>query len=151
MIITILATATTIFLIISIINLIAVKLEEPTDEELLKHDPIKYYIKHAPEGAGMKNIIITLDTLNKISKDSTQYNIIRLKISDNRVIDEITGRPFNKKAVNYATCNVYYKLTPTNEYITHTTHQILQINTYNIHTPTGKTTNHKGPNIINIK
>lgn len=151
MIITILQIIVTILIIYSIINLIAVKTEEPSDEELKQKDPIKYYIKHAPEGAGMKNIIITLDTLNKVSKDPTKYNIIHLKIDDNRTIDHITGRPFNKKAVNHATCNIYYSLTPTDEYITHTTHQILQINTYTIHTPTSKTTNHKGPNIINIR
>ena len=150
MIITILQIIVTILIIYSIINLIAVKTEEPSDEQLLKHDPIKYYIKHAPKGAGMKNINITLDTLNKISQDPTKYTIIKLKIDDNRTIDQITGRPFNKKAVNYATCNIYYNLTPTTEHITHTTHQILQINTYNIHTPTSKTTTTK-PNIINIK
>jgi len=140
----------TILILIIIYAIIAIR-QEPTDEELLKHDPIKYYIKHAPEGAGMKNINVTLDTLNKVSKDPTQYNIIKLKIDDNRTIDHITGKPFNKKAVNYATCNVYYNLTPTDEYITHTTHQIIQVNTYTIHTPKGKTTNHKGPNIFNIK
>ena len=151
MIITILQIIVIILLIYSIINLIAVKTEEPNDEELKQKDPIKYYIKHAPEGAGMKNINITLDTLNKIYKDPTQYKIIKLKIDDNRTIDQITGRPFNKKAVNYATCNIYYNLTPTTEHITHTTHQIIQINTYNIHTPKGKTTTNKGPNIFNIK
>lgn len=151
MIITILQIIVILLLIYSIINLIAVKTEEPSDEELLKHDPIKYYIKHAPEGAGMKNINVTLDTLNKISKDPTKYTIIKLKIDDNRVIDHVTGRPFNKKAVNYATCNIYYNLTPTDEYITHTTHQIINVNTYTIHTPKHKTTNHKGPNIFNIK
>ena len=99
----------------------------------------------------MKNIIITLDTLNKITQNPTQYKIIKLKIDDNRVIDEITGKPFNKKAINYATCNIYYNLTPTEEYITHTTHQLLNVNTYTIHTPKGKTTTNKGPNIFNIK
>lgn len=150
MIITILQIIVILLLIYSIINLIAVKTEKPTDEELLKKDPIRYYIKHAPEGAGMKNILVTLDTLNKITQNPTQYKIIKLKIEDNRTIDKVTGRPFNKKAVNYATCNIYYKLQPEQEYITHTTHQIIQVNTYNIHTPTGKTTN-KTPNIINIK
>ena len=123
MIITILLIGSIIFLILSIINLIAVKTEKPSDEELKQKDPIKYYIKHAPEGAGMKNILITLDTLNKVSKDPTQYKIIKLKIDDNRTIDHITGKPFNKKAVNYAIVNIYYNLTPTEEYITHTTHQ----------------------------
>ena len=151
MIITILQIIVILLLIYSILNLIAVKTEKQTDQELLKHDPIKYYIKHAPEGAGMKNIIITLDTLNKVSKDPTQYKIIKLKIDDNRTIDHITGKPFNTKAVNYATCNVYYKLQPEQEYITHTTHQIIQVNTYSIHTPKGKTTTNKGPNIINIR
>lgn len=151
MILTILAIGSTIFLIIAIITAITTLTTEPTDEELLKHDPIKYYIKHAPENAGMKNINVTLDTLNKISQDPTKYNIIRLKINDNRTLDHITGKPFNKKAINYATCNIYYKLQPTEEYITHTTHQLLSINTYTIHTPTGKTTTNKGFNIINIK
>ena len=50
----------------------------------------------------MKNINVTLDTLNKITQNPTQYNIIRLKINDNRTIDHVTGKPFNKKAVNYA-------------------------------------------------
>ena len=99
----------------------------------------------------MKNINVTLDTLNRITQNPTQHTIIKLKISDNRTIDHVTGRPFNKKAVNYATCNMYYNLTPTTEYTTHTTHQIINVNTYTIHTPTGKTTNHKGPNIFNIK
>lgn len=151
MILTILAIASTIFLIISIINLIAVKLEEPSDEELKQKDPIKYYIKHCPPNTGMKNINVTLDTLNKIAQDPTQYKIIKLKIDDNRTIDHITGKPFNPKAINHATCNIYYKLQPEQEYITHTQHQLLQVNTYNIHTPKGKTTNHKGQNIFNIK
>ena len=140
----------TILILIIIYAIIAIR-QEPTDQELLKKDPIKYYIKHAPEGAGMKNIIITLDTLNKITQDPTQYKIIKLKIDDNRTIDHITGKPFNKKAINYATCNIYYNLTPTEEYITHTTHQLLNVNTYTIHTPTKKHTTNKGPNIINIK
>lgn len=151
MILTILTTASTIFLIIAIITAITTITTEPSDEELKQKDPIKYYIKHAPEGAGMKNILVTLDTLNKITQDPTKYNIIRLKINDNRVIDKVTGKPFNPKAVNHATCNIYYKLQPEQEYITHTTHQIIQINTYNIHTPTSKTTTQKGPNIINIR
>lgn len=139
----------TILILIIVYTIITIR-QEPSDEELLKHDPIKYYIKHAPEGAGMKNINVTLDTLNKITENPTQYTIIKLKIDDNRVIDKVTGKPFNPKAVNYATCNVYYKLQPEQEYITHTTHQLLQINTYTIHTPTHKTTNHT-PNIINIR
>lgn len=151
MILTILLIGSIIFLILSIINLIAVKLEEPSDEELLKKDPIKYYIKHQPPNAGMKNILVTLDTLNKITQNPTNYNIICLKISDNRVIDEVSGKPFNPKAINHATCNVYYKLQPEQEYITHTNNQLLSINTYTIHTPKGKTTTSKGFNIINIK
>lgn len=150
MIITILQIIVGLILIYSILNLIAVKLEEPNDEELKQKDPIRYYIKHAPKNAGMKNINVTLDTLNKISKDPTKYKIIKLKIDDNRTIDHVTGKPFNKKAVNYATCNIYYKLQPEQKYITHTTHQILNVNTYTIHTPQGKTTT-KTPNIINIK
>ena len=144
-------TAMVIVIPILIIIYLIIPTPEPSDEELLKKDPIKYYIKHCPPNTGMKNIIITLDTLNKIYKDPTNYNIICLKIDDNRTIDEITGKPFNTKAVNYAICNVYYKLEPTEEYITHTNNQLLQVNTYSIHTPKGKTTNSKGPNIINIK
>ena len=138
-------------LILIIIYAIITTRQEPSDEELKQKDPIKYYIKHAPKGAGMKNINITLDTLNKITQNPTKYKIIKLKIDDNRVIDKVTGKPFNPKAINHATCNVYYKLQPEQEYITHTTHQILQINTYTIHTPNKKTTTNKGPNIINIK